>query len=361
MLKKAGVLVFLLLSHEAAMSQRVALERYDLRREKGEIVFGEDGRRRIKEAEERLKERTLTVVRDTMRIEGADAHDYMSLAPYWFDNGEGIWERHDGERNPETERWEDKRAMNNMVREVSLLALAERLHTQEGDERNAQRAADRMSEILRVWFVDERTRMNPNMQYAQFIPGKGREGKVRGAGLIESRCLMDVVESVEMVKADGRADEALLSELRLWFRGLTEWMLDSPQGQKERQARNNHGTWYDAQVLMYAHFCGMREWTGQIQQELKARLRDQIDEEGAQKYEMERTKSLSYCCFNILAYEYCKNALEKEGVDVTQWEEWRRVERAKERIRPYAENSGMDWTGQQIVPFEKREWQIISR
>jgi hypothetical protein len=53
--------------------------------------------------------------------------------------------------------------------------------------------------------------------------------------------------------------------------------------------------------------------------------------------------------------------LEKEGVDVTQWEEWRRVERAKERIRPYAENSGMDWTAQQIVPFEKREWQIISR
>ena len=45
-----------------------------------------------------------------------------------------------------------------------------------------------------------------------------------------------------------------------------------------------------------------------MQSELKPRLVDQISEDGEQKYEMERTKSLSYCCFNILAYEYCKDA-----------------------------------------------------
>ena len=45
-----------------------------------------------------------------------------------------------------------------------LLALAE---AATGDERFAKKA----SALLRVWFVDETTRMNPNMLFAQYIPG----------------------------------------------------------------------------------------------------------------------------------------------------------------------------------------------
>lgn len=355
------ILFSILLSLPAVCAQKIALEKYGLRRENGAIVFDELGESRIVEAVGRLKKRSLSVVYDTMRIEGADVHDYMSVAPYWFDNGEGVWERRDGERNPDVARWEDKKALSRMVSDVSLLALAERLYTQKDNGREAAMAAGRMSEILKAWFVDEDTRMNPNMKYAQFIPGKGREGKVRGSGIIELRGMMDVVESIELVANDGRMSEKLLSDLRMWFGEMLEWMVSSPQGQKERAAKNNHGTWYAAQVLMYSHFCGRADLLMQMQSELKSRLMDQISENGEQKYEMERTKSLSYCCFNILAYEYCKDALAKEGVDVTEWEEWRRLETAKNMVRPYAENGGVGWGAQQIKPFEQKEWRVIDR
>ena len=355
------ILFSILLSLADVCAQKIALEKYDLHRKDGFVVFDKHGEARIIEALSKFKKRSLPVVCDTMRIEGAGIHDYMSVAPYWFDNGEGVWERRDGERNPDVARWEDKKALSRMVSDVSLLALAERLYTQKGNEREAAAAAQRMSEILKTWFVDEGTRMNPNMKYAQFIPGKGREGKIRGSGLIELRGMMDVVESVEIVAGDGRMDERLLSDLRLWFGEMVEWMVNSPQGKRERLAKNNHGTWYAAQILMYSHFCGRTDLVAQMQSELKSRLVDQISEDGEQKYEMERTKSLSYCCFNILAYEYCKDALAKEGVDVTQWNEWRRLEAAKDAVRPYAENGGAWWSARQIKPFEEREWRMIDR
>ena len=122
-------------------AQKIALEKYDLHRKDGFVVFDKHGEARIIEALSKFKKRSLSVVCDTMRIEGAGIHDYMSVAPYWFDNGEGVWERRDGERNPDVARWEDKKALSRMVSDVSLLALAERLYTQKGNEREAAVAA----------------------------------------------------------------------------------------------------------------------------------------------------------------------------------------------------------------------------
>lgn len=339
----------------------MALQRFDLHRTNGEILFDSHRAESVLNAAARLKPSLRSVVRDTLRFPGADIHDYMSIAPYWFDNGEGQWVRHDGIRNPLAAQWQDKKSLNGMVRDISLLALAEHLHTLTQNDSAASADAQRMESLLRVWFLDEETRMNPNMTYAQVIPDTSRPDRVRGSGIVELRVMIDLIESVELVSRDGRLDDRLLAGLRLWFSEMTDWLLQSPQGRKERSAQNNHGTWYDAQVLTYAHFCGRTELIAPFQDELKTRLLNQIDENGTQTHEMERTNSLSYCCFNLLAYAYARDALSKAGVDAEQWSEWHRVTAAYDRIRPYAENTGNGWPAQQIRPFEPREWLILFR
>src|SRR5215218_1599310 len=149
-----------------------------------------------------------------------DRHDYMSQAPYfWPDPSKpnGLpYIRRDGERNPEINKITDHREMDRMVEAVNALALAYYL---KGEEAYAAKAAV----LLRAWFLDPATRMNPHLEYAQFIPGVNTG---RGIGLIETRGLTRVVDAVGLLagskawtKDDQRGVEA-------WYDKFLRWMLE---------------------------------------------------------------------------------------------------------------------------------------
>ena len=129
-----------------------------------------------------------------------DKHDYMSQAPYFWPNptnsNASPYVRRDGERNPEINKLSDHRSMNDMADSVETLALA---YYFTGEEAYAARAA----ELLRAWFLDPTTRMNPNFQYAQAIPGLSSG---RGIGLIESRAFTHVVDAAGLL-ANSRAGQ----------------------------------------------------------------------------------------------------------------------------------------------------------
>src|SRR5512132_1931007 len=107
------------------------------------------------------------VTKDSVPPSG-EKHDYLSQAPYfWPDSSKpnGLpYLRRDGERNPEINKISDHRSLDQMINAVETLSLA---YYYKGNDAYAARAV----QLLHAFFLDPATRMNPHLQFAQFIPG----------------------------------------------------------------------------------------------------------------------------------------------------------------------------------------------
>jgi hypothetical protein len=223
-----------------------------------------------------------------------DKHDYMSQAPYWWPNPktpDGLpYVQRDGERNPEINKIIDHQSMDRMAGAVETLALTAYFG---GEDKYAQKAA----QLLRAWFVDPATRMNPNLQYAQGIPGTTTG---RGIGLIETRGLTRVVDAVGVLETTDvwTADDD--RALRDWFSRFLTWMRESKNGRDESAAKNNHGTYYDLQVASFALFVDRPEIAREVLTAARRkRVAVQIEPDGRQPLELARTRSWSYSVMNI--------------------------------------------------------------
>src|SRR5580698_1146132 len=107
-----------------------------------------------------------SVMNKTAVPPSGDKHDYLSQAPYWWPDPakpNGLpYIRKDGQRNPEINGITDHSEMDRVNTDSQTLALAWYLT---GKEEYAARAAL----LVRTWFLDPKTRMNPNQNFGQYI------------------------------------------------------------------------------------------------------------------------------------------------------------------------------------------------
>jgi Alginate lyase len=273
-----------------------------------------------------------------------DRHDYLSLAPYWWPDPKSKdgfpYIRRDGETNPESKRGTDANSLGQMAVTVETLALAWYFT---GREPYAMRA----SQVLRVWFLDPETKMNPHFRYAQAIPGS-TEG--RAAGLIESRHFINVIEAIGLLHGSHTWRQKDQQSMVAWFREFVQWLRTSSNGKEESEAKNNHGSWYAAQLATFALFIDNIELARQTVAVAKARIAWQIETDGRQPFELQRTKSLGYSAFNLIALMTLAETGRRVGVDLYGWQsaDGRSIRRAVEYIAPFADPQ-RQWAYQQIT------------
>ena len=301
----------------------------------------------IKDADAALQKELVSVVQKQQAPPSGDKHDYMSLGPYWWPDttkSDGLpYIRRDGEVNPEYRLVGDNERIDHMVNNVSTLALA---YAVSRDERYASRAIRQ----VRQWFLDPSTRMNPHLEFAQAIKGVNQG---RGIGIIETYSFRHLIDAFVLLRQSREWTSDVNKGINSWFASYLTWLLESPNGKDEAGWKNNHGSAYDVQVSCIALYLRKKEIAKRILREVGSkRIAVQIEPDGSQPLELERTKSWGYSNMNLDALIELGLLGNRVGVDLWSFKtnDGRSIRKAVEYLLPYAVGQ-KKWTWPQIVPF----------
>jgi hypothetical protein len=253
-----------------------------------------------------------TVVDKPSASPTGDAHDYVSYARYyWPDPSKpnGLpYLSHDGKHNEEQVARGDHERLWNFSGNVEALAAAWALHQDEA-------AARRAGEWLRAWFVTPATRMNPNLEFAQVRLGHdNNHGSI--SGVLDARCFAQVIHALQWLHgspAFAPGDEAAI---QAWFKTYLDWLTTAKNARGEHATKNNHGSWFLAQIIPIALYSGREDLARQLCEEDKARIASQIKPDGSQPEEIRRVDGLGYSVFNLEAQFQVARLASSLGIDL---------------------------------------------
>ena len=318
------------------------------RLQSGDDSFSAASNKLKREADRALTVKNFSVIQKDLTPPSKDKHDYMSIAPYWWPNPNtpnGLpYVRRDGEINPERDQTSDRKRLENFIQNVRTLAFA---YFFTGKDEYAGHAAT----LLRVWFLDDGTKMNPHLKYAQAVPGRNVG---RGAGIIETHNMPELIDAVGLLKSSKSWTQTYHRQLQDWFNAYLKWLLESPEGKSEAKAENNHGSWYDVQVASYALFVGRDDVAKKILTEFSSkRIAKQIESDGRQPHELTRTQAWHYSIFNLEAMFSAASIAEKVGIDLWNFEtpDKHGIRRALDWLVPFATGKSK-WTYKEISAFQ---------
>ncbi|MBD5780699.1 alginate lyase family protein [Pelagicoccus sp. NFK12] len=293
--------------------------------------------------------KTYSVTSNERLPPSGDMRSYYSTGPYWWrnpDTPDGLpYIRRDGQFNPERDLVSDRPQLHALVQDTWTLAIA---YTATGKQAYARHA----EEMLRVWFIDDETRMLPNLNHAQAIPGV-TDG--RGTGIIDTLVFVELVDALKLLELSYTWKPAERSAIKSWFSEYLDWLSSHPNGLDERAAKNNHGTAYDLQQLAIADYLGEIKLAFEIIERVKTqRIDTQITGTGEQPLEFARTRSWSYCTENLehfariaaIALDYRVNLFEYQNPAGGS------LRKALEFLLPHACDPAATWPGKQVT-----EWQ----
>lgn len=309
--------------------------------------------RLMEEAEIALQRGLYSVVDKTTLPPSGDPQDYWHPAPYWWPDptkSDGLpYIKKDGIRvpgtlmyEPESEKY-DRTRIQRVFDDSLTLVLA---GVRSGDSRYPEHACA----ILKRFFVDPETRMNPHLFYSQVRMGRNKSIGF-SSGIIEFKDLYYYLDAVRVLEHGNYLSEADASSFREWMGQYLDWLLTSKQGIKERIATNNHGTYYDLQVGSIAAYLGQEDILYQTLARAQGRIDQQITPIGIQPEEMSRPTSAHYCCFNLQGFLHVAMLGRRFGVDL-----WGFESMSGSSIRNAVDwllaHHGKEWPYEQIEAFD---------
>jgi hypothetical protein len=263
----------------------------------------------LKAANKHLADEPVTVTAAHSPRSAGSRHDFFSEGDYWWPdpkNPDGPYIQRDGESNPDN-FVEHRKAMIRMSLIVPACAAAYKLTRD-------RKYADHAAKHLRAWFVDESTRMNPNLEFAQAIKGRFTG---RGTGIIDTLHLVEPARAAAQIDMPAGA----LGAVKKWFADYLAWMTTSKNGIQERDAKNNHGTCWVTQVAAFAQLTGNSELTAYCTNRYKTVLMpNQEAADGSFPEELRRTKPYGYSLFNLDAFAILTQTLSTKSDSLWKWQ-----------------------------------------
>jgi len=335
-MKQILLAVFLLLAASSAQGQRLKVATFD--------------RSRILTAANKyLNEQPITITASRSPRSSGGLHDFFSEGDYWWpdpNNPSGPYIQRDGMSNPDN-FVDHRRYLMRLSIQVPALTAAWKITK---DTRYARKAATH----LRAWFINEATRMNPSLEFAQAIHGRFTG---RGTGIIDTIHLVEVAKAIQVLEASGALSEAELKQIKKWFSDYVVWMTTSKNGTDERDARNNHGTCWVMQVSAFADLIGDKTLLEYCRDRFKTVLvPNQIAVDGSFPEEKRRTKPYGYSLFNLDAMTTVCQILSTPNDNLWKFEtrDGRGVARAVAYLYPYIKDK-KSWPLKPDVMYDA-EW-----
>jgi len=283
-----------------------------------------------KSARKKLLVPIQTVTNKKLYGPSTDKHDYVSLAPYyWADPKKktGLpYMRRDGVVNPERYKYDvtPLEAMTQAVRDLSFAYF----FTQ---KKSYAKYAARM---IKAWFIDPKTKMNPHLDYAQFVPGLRKKD---GHGIIETVRFRWLIDNIKILENSGFLTEQDMQQVRKWFRDFLDWLNKSEKARTLAQKGDNKSTWLLMQRMLYSIFIGKKDSAPKWIRDIKKLISIQIEHDGRQPAELKRTRSLHYSLYNLEAFTDIAMLAKKVNFDVWNFEtkDGRSIKKALDYLIPF--------------------------
>ncbi|WP_300695003.1 alginate lyase family protein [uncultured Bacteroides sp.] len=298
------------------------------------------------EADKLLDVQPVSVMLKEKAPASGNKHDYMSLARYFWPDPtkpDGLpYITRDGESNPELDKY-DRNRLGETAGRVTTLALAWYFS---GDERYAQKA----TELIRVWFFNKDTRMNPHLEYAQVAMGHNNN-KGRSFGVIDTYSFIEMLDAVQLLEQSKAFTSKDSKQLKAWFGKLLDWLLTSQQGKDEAAATNNHSIAFDAQAISFALYVGNLNVARDIINALpEKRLFKQIEPDGTMPRELRRTRAFHYSQYNLTHIIDIMTMAQKLGIylDNATSADGRNFYKAMDYMAGYTGKPLAEWPYQEI-------------
>lgn len=244
-------------------------------------------------------------------------HDYVSLTRYLMSRTDDGTIFEDGKYNQNREKYTDSKRMEVARTNLFFTSQAALESQSDGQMDKANKYAKYSQDVLQAWFIDEKTKMTPNLEFAQMVEG---ENTGNFFGIIEGDDLLSFVNQAQRLRDAKLLDEKVFAGVSQWFNAYLDWLTTSEKGLKEKETQNNQGTFYDLQIATIADFVGKEDLVRETLESAKSRIDKHITNAGEMPLESQRVDSYGYQLYNLYGYSKLAAIGEKYNVDLWNYQ-----------------------------------------